>query len=177
MKTFILLMLAAMLVESCTLDFDSFQGGLPDAGKDLGTDGLATSRQTATGTGTQAGTGTSAQIGTGTGSQITTGTASHTSTGTSSQTAVACPAGSHDDGTGICTINSVCAVGYLTNSAGTCVFTGSCPGSYNDCSGKCLTGTCPGSVGIGGTCTSTQDCVSGSGCRGTTGGTVCSQDL
>jgi hypothetical protein len=168
MKTFILLMLAAMFVESCTLDFDSFRGGLPDAGKDLGTDGLATSRQTATGTGTQSSTGTS--------SQVATGTASRTSTGTGSQTATVCSAGSHDDGTGICAFNSVCAIGYLTNAAGTCVFSG-CPSGYNHCSGKCLTGTCPGSVGLGGTCSSNQDCAPGYGCRGTTGGTVCSQNL
>jgi hypothetical protein len=87
-----------------------------------------------------------------------------------------CPTGDHDDGTGACAPNSVCAIGYLTDGTGTCVFSG-CPSGYNNCSGTCSTGTCPGSVGPGGTCSSNQDCAPGYGCRGTTGGTVCSQNL
>ena len=77
-----------------------------------------------------------------------------------------CPTGYHDDGTGACAPNSVCAAGYHIDGTGACVV-----------SGTCSTGTCPGSVGPGGTCTSNQDCAPGYGCRGTTGGTVCSQNL
>jgi hypothetical protein len=73
--------------------------------------------------------------------------------------------------------NAVCSTGYHNGGTGKCVASTTCSTGYNNCSGTCSTGTCPGSVGLGGTCTSNQDCATGYGCRGTTGGTVCSQNL
>jgi hypothetical protein len=82
-----------------------------------------------------------------------------------------CPTGYHDDGTGTCVLIGTCSTGYHDGGNGTCVASGTCSTGYGNCSGTCSTGSC------GGPCSSNQDCAPGYGCRGTTGGLVCSQNL
>jgi hypothetical protein len=105
MKSLISFIMILASLASCSPDFGSLQGGLPDGGG-----GGGTGASVGTGTGSQVDAGTYSQVGIGTGSQVGTGTA--TSTTTASATATSTPT------------SSATATG--TNTVGSCSYPPSC---------------------------------------------------
>jgi hypothetical protein len=155
MKSFVSFVFMAMLAASCSLDFDSLQGGLPDSGR--------------------AGDGAIAIDGTN--DRMIAETAKTTNTGTSSQTSTAtagsCLTGYHDGGAGVCVASGTCSTGFQNGGSGICVVSGTCSTGYHDggvgvclVSGTCSTGYQINSLGSGlvgslGTCVFPGTCVSG----------------